>query len=380
MAFSAYSADRRHLQFGWNEITGALGDSITVLPLVVALALLTNISLPHVLIAFGVFQIVWGVTYGLPISVEPMKALAGLAIAGALTYDELALAGLILGGVLLAIGFTGTLARVEQWIGEPVIRGVQFAVGLVLLETGLQLATENLLLAGIGLIIVVAIILVGYKKVSALAVLTVGVLAAVMSAGMPAPQWPGMPPVPAITGAVTWSLADGVFAQLAMTIGNAALATSLIFSDFLDEDVSPDELSTSMGATNLLAIPFGGIPMCHGCDGVAGKYEFGARTGGANVVLGVLYLAAALFATSALLGAFPLAMLGVLLAIIAISLSKSVLQSSNLILSLGIGVLALLTNLGIAFLVGILVYLTQDRLATDGALFDWLRRYKPIQR
>lgn len=361
MAFSVNIAEERRLEFSSNEITGAIGDSITVLPLVVALSLLTTISLPHVLIAFGVFQIVWGVTYGLPISVEPMKALAALAIAGAVTYAELALAGLILGVFLLAIGLTGTLAKVEKWIGEPVIRGVQFAVGLILLETGLQLAIEDLLLAGAGLLIAVVVILVGYKNVSALAVLTAGVVLAVVTAGLPAPQWPGIPPVPPFTDAVTWSMADGVFAQLAMTLGNAALATSLLFSDLFGEEVTPDELSTSMGATNLVAIPAGGIPMCHGCDGVAGKYEFGARTGGANVVLGVLYLGAAFFATAALLGAFPLAILGILLAIISISLGKSVLQSSNLILSVGIGVLTILTNLGIAFIAGIFVHLALKR-------------------
>lgn len=361
MAISVEIAGGRRLDFGSSEITGAVGDSITVLPLIIALALLTNISLPHVLIAFGVFQILWGVKYGLPISVEPMKALAALAIAGVLTYAELALAGLILAVVLLAIGLTGTLAKVEKWIGEPVIRGVQFAVGLILLETGLQLAIEDLLLAGVGVLIAVGAILVGFKNASALAVLTGGVVLAVVTAGLPSPQWPGMPPVPPMTDAFTRSTADGVFAQLAMTIGNAALATSLLFSDLFDEDVSPDELSTSMGTTNLLAIPAGGIPMCHGCDGVAGKYEFGARTGGANVVLGGLYLGAAFFATAALLGAFPLAMLGVLLAIISISLGKSVLQSSNLALSVGIGILTMLTNLGIAFIAGILVHLALER-------------------
>lgn len=362
MAFGADTVEQRRLEFSSNEFTGAIGDSITVLPLVVALALLTNISLPHVLIAFGVFQIIWGATYGLPISVEPMKALAALAIAGVLTYAELALAGVILGVILLAIGLTGTLAKIEKWIGEPVIRGVQFAVGLILLETGLQLAIDELFLASIGLVIAVVVIVIGYKNVSALAVLSAGVVLTVLTTGLPAPQWPGMPPIPPLTDAFTRSTADGVFAQLAMTIGNAALATSLLFSDLFDEDVTPDELSTSMGMTNLLAIPAGGIPMCHGCDGVAGKHEFGARTGGANVVLGVFYLGAAFFATAAVLGAFPLAMLGVLLAIIAISLGKSVLQSSNLALSVGIGVLTMLTNLGIAFIVGILVYLVLERM------------------
>ncbi|GAB7008838.1 putative sulfate/molybdate transporter [Halorubrum trueperi] len=356
---------RRGIEFGSGEFTGAIGDSITVVPLVVALALLTGVSLPHVLVAFGVFQIVWGVRYGLPVSVEPMKALAALAIAGALTYAELALAGVVLGVLLLAIGLTGTLARVERWIGEPVIRGVQFAVGLILLETGIDLALGGPVLAVAGVTIAAAAALAGHGKASALAVAVVGILIALVTAGIPAPLWPGASPTPSITelsAAVTRSTADGVFAQLAMTIGNAALATSLLFADLYDVEVTADELSASMGVTNLLAVPMGGIPMCHGCDGVAGKHAFGARTGGANVILGIGYLAAALFATPALLAAFPVAMLGALLAIVAVSLARNALDSENVGLSVAIGLVALATNLGIAFLVGIVAHLAWARI------------------
>lgn len=355
MAIGVEPVDRNRLSFGYNEVTGAIGDSITVLPLVVALALLTNVSLPHVLIAFGVFQIVWGVRYGLPVSVEPMKALAALAIAGVVSYAELAAAGLFLGVVLLAIGVTGTLSRVQRYVGEPVIRGVQFAVGLLLLQTGLSLAAGAPVVAAAGVAVVVAVAAAGYRSAGPLVVLFLGVAVAVATAGAPAPQWPGTPPVPEFGSALSWQVADGVFAQLAMTIGNAALATSLLFSDLFDAEVSPDALSASMGVTNLLAIPAGGLPMCHGCDGVAGKHAFGARTGGANVVLGVLYLLAAAFATTALLAAFPLALLGVLLAIVSLSLAGHVRESPDVVLSVAIGALAILTNLGLAFLVGVLL-------------------------
>ncbi|TKX78509.1 sulfate transporter [Halorubrum sp. SD626R] len=357
---------RHHeIRFDRGSVTGAIGDSITVVPLVVALALLTDVSLPHVLVAFGVFQVVWGMRYGLPVSGEPMKALAALAIAGALTYAELALAGLALGALLLVIGLSGTLARVERWIGEPVIRGVQFAVGLILFQTGVDLALGDPVLALGGVAIAAAAALAGHRKASALAVAVAGVVVALAAAGVPAPRLPGAPPLPALGTAVTRSTLDGVFAQLAMTIGNAALATSLLFADLFDADVTADELSASMGVTNLLAVPMGGIPMCHGCDGVAGKHAFGARTGGANVVLGAGYLAAALFATPALLAAFPVAMLGALLAIVAVSLARNVTDSGNLALSVGIGVLALATNLGVAFLLGVVAHLAWERVDAE---------------
>jgi len=56
-----------------HEVTGAIGDSITVLPLVVAISALADLSLAIVLGWFGVFQILWGLYYGAPMSVEPMK-------------------------------------------------------------------------------------------------------------------------------------------------------------------------------------------------------------------------------------------------------------------------------------------------------------------
>ncbi|MEM4781798.1 MAG: molybdate transporter family protein [Halalkalicoccus sp.] len=361
MAVSFAISESRRVEFSTDELTGAVGDSITVLPIVVALALLTDVSLPHVLVAFGLFQIVWGLHYGFPISVEPMKALAALAIAGALSYAELALAGLVLGAVLLLIGVTGALSIAERWIGEPVIRGVQLAVGLILLETALSLAVGSPPIAALGLAVALGVVALGHRNASALVVLVVGAGIALWTAGVPTVQSPGLPPAPSLGAAATWSAADGIAAQFAMTIGNAALATSLLVSDLFDREVSPDELASSMGVTNLLAVPIGGIPMCHGCDGVAGKYEFGARTGGANLILGVGYLALALVATGALVAAFPLAMLGVLLAIVAVSLATSVRNSSDLPLSVGIGLFALFWNLGVAFVLGICAHLLLRR-------------------
>jgi hypothetical protein len=361
MGYFGGTSARRRLDLDRGELTGAIGDSVTVVPLVVALALLTEVSLPHVLVGFGVFQVVWGVAYGLPVSVEPMKALAALAIAGALTYAELALAGLALAVVLLAIGLSGTLAAVERWIGDPVIRGIQFAVGLILLETGIRLALEDPLFGVAGVAIAGLAVAAGRPRASGIAVVAACVAVAAWTAGVPTPTLPGTPPLPDLGAAVGWNVAEGAFAQLAMTVGNAALATSLLFADRFDAEVPADDLSTSMGVTNLLAVPMGAIPMCHGCDGVAGKHAFGARTGGANVLIGAGYLGAALVATPALLAAFPLSMVGAVLAAVAVSLGRAVEASSNRPLSVAIGVLALVTNLGVAFLLGVAVDLAWER-------------------
>ncbi|UPM44872.1 putative sulfate/molybdate transporter [Halocatena salina] len=66
------------VRFSGGGFTGAIGDSVTVIPIVVASATLTELSLPHLLLGFVAFQIVWRPYYGLPMPVEPIKALAAL--------------------------------------------------------------------------------------------------------------------------------------------------------------------------------------------------------------------------------------------------------------------------------------------------------------
>ena len=67
---------------------------------------------------------------------------------------------------------------------------------------------------------------------------------------------------------------------------------------------------------NLINPFFGGIPTCHGSGGMVGHYTFGGRTGGSVILYGVFYLVLGLFfgkGFDALIGVFPLPVLGVLL-------------------------------------------------------------------
>ena len=362
---SAIGHAYQRLEFSRSELTGSVGDLVTTLPIVVGLAALTDISLPHVLLVFGIFQIIWGVAYGLPLSVEPMKALGALAIAGSLSYSELALAGVVLGGLLVVLGVTGALTIVEQWIGRPVVRGVQLAVALLLLEAGVTLSFDGPVLAGLGVLIAATMVALGYKKASAVAVLGVGVMIGLSTTGLPAPSLPGLPPTPSIGAGFTIGTIDGVVAQLAVTLGNAAIATSLLVAELFERDVSAGRLTRNMGVMNLVAIPLGGIPMCHGCDGVAAAHAFGARTGGANVIQGIGFVFIALFAGAAFVMAFPVPILGVLLAIVALELARTTRETEVIWLTVGVGVIGAAVNVALGLIGGALVY-------------QWLRRTNRI--
>ena len=356
MAIQAEKSRTRPIRLSVDELTGALGDSVTVFPIVVAVAALTPLSLPRLLLGFALFQAVWGLSYRLPLSVEPMKALAALVIAGALSTAELAVAGLLAGAVLLAVGRLGWLATLQRVVSRPVVRGVQLAVALVLLRTAadLSLGAPRLAALGVGVACVVAAVV--STNLSVLAVLGVGVALAVGQApadafGFALPTGPlvSVPPL-----ALSAATVEGVVGQLAMTVGNAAVATSLLLSEYFDADVSADDLATSMGVMNLVAVPLGAMPMCHGSGGVAGKYAFGARTAGANLILACGYGVVAVAAVG-VFAAFPLAMLGVLLALVAVELGRSALRTDRLWLTVAVGLCGLLANVGVAFVAGVAV-------------------------
>lgn len=57
----------------WAEISGSLGDLGTLLPLMIALAAQGSVNLGSTLVFSGIFNIVTGLIFGIPLPVQPMK-------------------------------------------------------------------------------------------------------------------------------------------------------------------------------------------------------------------------------------------------------------------------------------------------------------------
>ena len=59
-----------------SEISGSLGDLGTLLPLMIALAVNDSISLSTTLVFSGLWNILTGMAFGIPLPVQPMKVWA----------------------------------------------------------------------------------------------------------------------------------------------------------------------------------------------------------------------------------------------------------------------------------------------------------------
>jgi MFS superfamily sulfate permease-like transporter len=113
---------------------------------------------------------------------------------------------------------------------------------------------------------------------------------------------------------------------------------------------------------NLLAVFLGGIPVCHGSGGLAAHYRFGARTGGAMIIIGVILLALSILHEQVLyqlLHSIPFSILGVFLFFAGLQLTmavKKVLNKNELLIALLIAILSISFRYG--YLIGLVVGIT----------------------
>ena len=105
------------------EISGSLGDLGTFLPHVVGAITVAGLAPAGILLGFGLFLIGSGAFYGLPIPVQPMKAVSAVLLTEGLSAGEIAASGLMLGlvSMLGASGRSGG-SRASSAVSGPAAR------------------------------------------------------------------------------------------------------------------------------------------------------------------------------------------------------------------------------------------------------------------
>ncbi|WP_198005106.1 putative sulfate/molybdate transporter, partial [Synechococcus sp. WH 5701] len=276
-----------------HELSGALGDIGTLLPLSLGAIGVAGLAPVPVLLGFAVFYIATGLYYRLPVPVQPMKAVAALLLTTQVSAQSLIASGVLIGAILLLLGSTGWINRAARLVPGSVLSGLQLGLGLLLASMSLELMATSLPL-GLVILALLAITLKLFPSWPAalLGLALAMVLGALLgSPGLPLPAHPAIFSMPQLPSMDEWQQGFSILVlpQLALTITNAIVLTALVVGDYFGDQshrVSPARLSVTTGLANLFLVPFGALPMCHGAGGVAAHYRFGARTGLAPVLLG----------------------------------------------------------------------------------------------
>lgn len=314
------------------EFSGAFADLGTFLPLVLGLIALNQFSPQGIFFGFGIFALAVALFYRRPIPIQPMKVISALVIAQGLTPGIMQASGILMGVILLLLAFSGAITWLSRQISQAISVGIQLAIGIQLLMMGgkMMAVTPAIGFGAFALIFLCRFLPLRY--VSMPLVLVAGMLWQYYHGGDVATfsfnqtpwqfHWP-------LASEWSQALTLLVLPQLAMTLTNAVIATSVVAKEKFPEEAerfTPKAFATSSGLANLLLAPLGAIAMCHGAGGLAVQYHFGARRMWAPFIFGVSCVAIALSwgeSVAWLLSLIPMAILGSLLSIAGLQLAWS---------------------------------------------------------
>ncbi len=339
-----------------------MGDFGTLFPLAIGYIAINGLNPAGLFIVLGLTNLALGLIYRMPMPLEPKKLIAATAISQRWAPSLVYASGFGLGLTWLFLTASGLLKWLVKVTPKYIVSGIRLALGLLLAWKALQLMQPSPLLGAFA-VAVVLILKDNRHAPAALVLLAIGV-------GMVA--WQGQ--LPAFTGfqatlppltlprlnEVWQAMLLAGFAQIPLTLSNAVIAPAALIREYFPEkEVSEQKLMLNMGVMNIAGSLFAGMPMCHGAGGFAGQYYFGARTGGAPIMEGLIELGIGLFLSQYILDVmvnFPMPLVAGMLLLVGIQLCLSALKLRGWELALAAitAAVGVATNIGIGYIIGIL--------------------------
>ena len=291
-------------RFDRMEWAGAFGDLGTLIPFVVAYIAVLKIDPFGILFTFGAAMMICGLYYKTPFPVQPMKAIGAVATTQAaqtavITQAAVYSASLVTGLFWLTLGLTGAAAGIAKLVPRFVVIGIVLGLGLSFMLEGIKMMNTGWLVAAVGLI--GTLLLLTNRAIPAMFLLLFfgGVCGAVQNPAflqaLHAVRFEFRMPHLAISGIRWYDFMVGtVFLavpQIPLTLGNAVIAireeNNRLFPDRPVTEKSVrrvDGRADESGGRRHAGSAH--VPR-RGRNG-GPRRVFGARTGGAPIILGAI--------------------------------------------------------------------------------------------
>ncbi|MBU4548200.1 MAG: putative sulfate/molybdate transporter, partial [Euryarchaeota archaeon] len=279
--------------------------------------------------------------------------------------------GIGMGIIWLIIGVTGLMSWFSRITPKSVVQGIQASLALLLAIEALRFIQEGWILTIISIIIILFFRSNKYAP-AAIILLIMGIIimffqGALLTIGGPQLTLPYL--VSFSISEIWESIVAVGFAQIPLTATNAVIATAYLIKQYFPETTIPEKkIALNIGIMNITLPLFGGMPLCHGAGGLAGQYYFGARTGGTNIMEGIIYIILGLFFSSSiviLFNGFPGAIIGAMMIMVSVGLLKFTrdLKAEISVIPLFITVIgSLIANMAAGFIAGLLSHYIIKRL------------------
>ncbi len=380
-------------RFTLQELSGALGDLGTFLPIIVGMSAKNVINIGSAFFWTGLFNIITGYLWDAPICVQPMKTIASASIAGNLDSYSVVTSGFLTGIIVFGLGITNMIQTVANFIPSYLISAIQLGQGLIFITQGIKMIVDvknwtshdsYIISIMFGIMIlftwcpwnhnshnkwVRTTAKIAQKTPSALIMFIIGCIIAsqyypgslYMDITNPFHNsYSGITNNDYITG-----LTQGTIPQLPLTLLNSVLSVVELNNELFPEKLlTIREMAVSVGLMNIVGVWFGSVPNCHGSGGLSGQYKFGARNGLSVIMLGFIKCFVGLFLGSILTGlitVFPKSILGLMLTVsggeLASRGTNKIIDKDDIIIhSIVVGIMISI-NLYTGFLAGLIVHI-----------------------
>lgn len=373
-------------RFSLKEISASLADTGTFIPITLAMSKVGSINISSTFFWAGLYNLILGGLYDLPMVVQPQKTIAALDIRGELDTRSVMTAGFLTGSITSFLAFTGLLQRIVIIVPRHLISVIQMSQGLIFVTQGLKsvinvnnwIGVDSYLTSiFVGIFILFTWLPWKDKKIrrisenipTSLILFIVGLIMAGSTYKASTGYYIINPFINAYIGLSGIDFYEGfkaTFTQLPLTLLNSVISTvDLSHSLFSENKLSIENISYTVGLFNSVGIWFGGSPTCIGCGGLASSYKFGGRTGLTPIFTGIFYILISILFGSILLdlmSSFPNSILGILLMVSGGELAvagSTKLKDNYLDYCICIGI-CLQTNIYTGFLVGIIIHLLRE--------------------
>lgn len=372
----------RDFRFDRHELAGGLGDAGLFIPIAVGLITLNGLSATAVFGVAGLAYIGTALVFRVPIPVQPLKAFAAAAIALKLDASVIAAGGLLMSAAMAILAAGGLADVLARRFPVVLIRGIQASVALLLVKAAVKLADKGnwpglphvsgsaSMAMAIGACAL--LFLASRTRFPGTLVILGGAIVAGVAIGAsphagfgPQPLGVSLPSGHDFAKALTTL----VLAQLPLTFGNAVVATADAERAYFGERarrVRPSRLAASICACNLVSGLLHGLPLCHGAGGVTAHRRLGARSAGATVLVGSIYLTAALVFGASIPSVAHLLLPGALAGMLLYVALQHALLAGDLpeladrVVAAAVGLITLWSgNLGIGFAAGVAMLLVR---------------------
>lgn len=329
------------------------------------------------LFGIGLTNIFLALIYRIPLPVQPKKVVGSVALSQAWSVTQVLGAGFGLGVIWVALSLSQRLSDLLMKVPKPVVRGIQLGLAISLALTGAELMkpqlTLSLIFLGLGFLMLRnrympgSIFLVLFGFVYSIYTGSLDLSSVKLGLSFPSLHFFSLEDI-------LYGFLYAGFAQMFLTLTNAVIATvSLVHELFPNrKDVTPKNLIMNMGIMNITTPFIGGMPLCHGAGGLVAQYMFGARTGGAILMEGLLEVGLGIFFSNsiqALFTAFPEFITGVMLLMASIELGKIAfkVEGMNTSIVLFTALVSAVFNIAIGFCAGLLLqYAVENKIVSLG--------------